>query len=410
MNKEVSKQRMHIVGGGMVGLCLALALKDVLDIKILEMRAWEKDNEKDKDIRALALSYSSIQILKSLQVWSSLESFSTPLKEIHVSEQSRFGVTRLSAKEAGYEQLGAIVPAHVLGQALMQAVMDAGINLIAPANIEKVDVTQDKAEIYVNNTLEETDLLVIANGANSALASQLGIGYEIDDRHASALVSVVEVSCENKNVAYERFVEGGIIALLPLSENRYGVVWTTDAQKNLRLMHLDDHTFLEALQKSFGYRVGRFKKMHAKRVAYPLNTILAQKEVMGRAVVLGNAAHTIHPAAGQGLNLALRRMAVFAEEIAKAALAGESISHPEVLGRYLERTYSDKNNVISFTKGLVTFFSHEEKLLASIRSLGLFCLDRAKPIKQMFVKNAMGIVPDSALMTQGVAIKEALTE
>jgi len=282
------------------------------------------------------------------------------------------------------------------------------IELIAPAKIEKL--MYDEARAYLVGKSAENDftisseLVIIANGANSELAQKAGVQYQTQEVTQHALVSTIEVSQATPGVAYERFVNQDILALLPLPDNKYGVVWTAKNAEIDHLKSLPEKDFLKRLQDTFGYRVGRFKQIVSARQAYPLQSVIAQNEVKSRAIVLGNAAHTLHPAAGQGLNLALRRTAVLAEELVKARLNSYDLANPETLGRYIERTQSDVKNVAQFTSSLVSLFSHDAKLLSHLRGLGLFLFDRAIPLKTHFVEQAMGVANSHSLLSNGQAL------
>jgi len=407
-------QRKHfdvvIVGGGMVGLCLALAIKDFLRVAIIESRALtQNNNEQQHDLRALSLAHSTQQILAALDIWPEIKHAAIPLREIHISERGRFGVTRLKSEEYHYEQFGAVVPAQLLGNVLLEkARQSPQIEFIAPAIIDSI--VADSAQAYL--TGKELDLsceiAVIASGANSPIAKNAGFVYHTENKGQQALVTTVQVSKPQAFVAYERFIKQGIIALLPLAESYYGLVWAAPEADVQALQNRSEINFLAALQTTFGYRVGRFEKLITLRQNYPLQTIVAQKEISDRAILLGNAAHTLHPAAAQGLNLALRRAAVLAEELVRARSLQQDLANPEVLGRYIERTQQDTKQVMRFTDGLVKLFSHDNDLLGKLRGLGLFLFDRATPLKRTFTQQAMGLSNSASCLTHGQSLSEEM--
>lgn len=303
-----------IIGGGIVGATLACALgKTQLNVALVDRDLSNHAN----DARLIALNDGSIALLENLSLWSSLVSIAEPIKKVHVSKQKFFGAMRMDAERLGLKALGYVVPAKEINKVLYAAIKSIPhLTLLEPAVL--AGLQQDDQGITV--TIEKgheintytTRFLIGADGSYSKVRTLLNIPTKITNYQQSALVTEVELKREHENIAYERFHEQGVIAMLPLKGMRVACIWTDHKDTIDTLLTLNDEEFLLNVQKKFGFRLGRLQKV-GKRAKFPLQMILAETQKKDRIFLMGNAAHTLHPVASQGLNLALYEAAMFVE-------------------------------------------------------------------------------------------------
>jgi 2-octaprenyl-6-methoxyphenol hydroxylase len=232
-------------------------------------------------------------------------------------------------------------------------------------------------------------VLVAADGADSALREQAGIRVRRIDYGQTAIVTNVTPQLPHENIAWERFTDTGPLALLPMSDQRCGVVWTVASEQTEAIMALDDEAFLERLQERFGNRLGRLQRV-GKRQAWPLQLVSATQSVTERMALVGNAIHTLHPIAGQGFNLGARDVAALAEVLVDAVRTGEDPGAAAVLARYAEWRRSDHRNVTLFTDGLVRLFTLPVPGLGIVRSAGMFALEMLPPARRLLTRLTMG--------------------
>ena len=236
---------------------------------------------------------------------------------------------------------------------------------------------------------QATDLLIVADGGRSGLLEQLGIHRQVRPYGQTAIIANITSSQGHDGVAYERFTPNGPLALLPMSAGRSALVWTQpDAQVD-EVMTLSDAAFLEALQDAFGFRMGALTRV-GQRHAYPLSLIEAEEQVRTGLVVLGNAAHSLHPIAGQGFNLSLRDAMALADTLIDAPAHGAP-GDLRLLEGYLDRQRQDQQQTIAFSDGLTRLFSNRRPVLAAGRNLGLLGMDIVAPLKSVFARQAMGL-------------------
>ena len=398
-----------IVGGGMVGTSLAIALAGRgLRMALIEAYPPGAEDQPSYDDRAIALAYGSSRIFEAVGVWPAMRGSVEPILDIHVSDRGHFGFTRLSAEEEDVPALGYVITARELGRVLLDRLPKIGsLDVIAPARLLGFVDTGDRVSVEVErdglvSTLESR-LLVAADGGSSTVREQLDVPVQRWQYGQSAVVTNISPAQAHRNVAYERFTDSGPVALLPMSEGRCAVVWTvSDAQVN-EVLGLDDQQFLAAFQQRFGYRLGRFEKV-GRRAAYPLSLLRARESVRGRAVVIGNAAHTLHPIAGQGFNLGIRDVAALAEVIDAAAVAGSDIGSPEVLSTYEAWRSAEQRNVALATDGLARLFSNPLGLVRLGRNLGLLAMDLLPAAKHPLARAAMGLMGRQPRLARGVPL------
>ncbi len=372
-----------IIGGGPVGTALALALRDsALNVCVLEARPSGSANT---DARALALSYGSRLLLSQLGVWDELHDVAA-IRNIHISQQHSFGRTLLRAAELHVPELGYVLPYPALQNALSQRLADSRITPIYGANVTRLSPDTDHATIhYQQNDVEhvvQTRLAVVADGGK-LLAQHYP--PEVHDYGQSALIAHITCSAVQADRAFERFTAQGPMALLPF-KNGYELVWTASHQTAQQMLLWNETKFLHELQQQFGDRVGEFLTV-GKRSCFVLGLKRAtQATPMPHTVLLGNAAQTLHPVAGQGFNLGLRDAWELAEWVLDST--PESIGTPTMLDAYQARRNTDREAGIRFTDSLVKLFSNDLPLVSAGRAAALTALD-CLPFAKKFVAKRM---------------------
>jgi len=379
-----------IVGGGLVGASLAAALAPTLHrIALIEAQSFSASDQ-SYDERSLALGYGSRQIYSGIGLWDKISSDATPIENIHISERGHFGVSRLSAQQMRMVALGYVVTLRHLGQVLATAMQgQTNLTVFTPAQVEgfqsldegvSVDLMTDSGQHSIS-----TRLLVAADGANSPTRSKMNITVRKEDYGQHALIANVTPAQAHDNRAFERFTADGPVALLPLSQARCALVWTQTPEAAADTLAFSDKEFLSALEEHFGHRLGRFIKT-GKREVYPLKLMLAERLTGRRSLLIGNAAHTLHPVAGQGLNLALRDVAVLAELLAKTSDPGAAA----LMQEYEQARSPDIAATARYTDGLLRLFTNPWRPLGHARSLSLTLMDRVPFIKHRVARVGMG--------------------
>lgn len=394
-----------IVGGGMVGTSLASLLaasQPHLSIVLLESqpfaRADEQHFQPSFDARSTALSYGTANILRELGLWEKLQQHITPIAQVHVSDRGHFLGGVIDAKANDLDAVGYVVENAWLGNVLLGHVQaQKNIQCMAPATVTALQPQQDGALLSVNTDAQDflikTSLAVIADGGDSPLRSALGIDTDVRAYGQTAIITNVEFSEAHNGVAYERFTADGPVALLPLGEsvsaNQSALVWTLPAAQADDIVALSDDEFLVQLQQRFGFRVGYFQRV-AKRFSYPLQLVLAKEQIRSHVVLLGNAAHFLHPVAGQGFNLALRDCVCLVETLREAIVQNKSPGDLAVLQQYLHKQQLDQQITIEFSDKLVRLFSSDSLPFIAARHLGLLSLESIPLIKQQLIAQTMG--------------------
>jgi 2-octaprenyl-6-methoxyphenol hydroxylase len=398
-----------IVGGGMTGASLALALAGTnARIAIIEATSPSSEQQPSYDDRGLALSLSSQRVLQGLGIWDQVAATANPIRHVHVSDQHHFGFVHLHAEILNLFALGYVVLAREIGHVLLQKIKHTGnVDFICPARVTAIDIKQDHVAVEIqgdeNNTVLNGKLLVAADGSQSHVCQILGIGIVVKDYRQTAIVTNVTPDSANCNTAYERFTVYGPVALLPLSEQRSAVVFTVKAEDTTTFMDMTEYEFLEKLQARFGRRLGTFRKLGTRK-SYPLQLITADEQVRDRLVVLGNAAHTIHPNAAQGFNLCLRDIAGLAEILTPALRKGTDPGQRQLLHRYRDLRVPDQHNIIRFTDGLVSVFYNNLPHRVLVRNLGMIFVDLCPPLKRLFMRHAMGISGHQPALVRGLPL------
>lgn len=402
--KQQEKQQPIIVGGGMVGLSLALMLaRQNIPVTLLESIRYPQQIDENTpyhssfDARNTALSRRSVQIYKNLGIWSALEKYACAIRQIHISEQGSFGRARLIAEQENVENFGYVMENAWFGRILLQQVRaEPLITLID--DIQVIDLQQDlqKAQLTAQKNGENLDfstaLLIGADGRDSFCRQALGIGVDEYDYQQVAIVTTVQTSKAHQQIGFERFSEHGPLALLPLHDpHRRSVVWTVKKGTESQWLGAEnDQYFLDALQQTYGDRAGKFQHT-GQRFCYPLVQILAHQQTMGRVVLLGNSAHTLHPVAGQGFNLCLRDVDVLVRYLSHQVQHNADIGDAQMLNNYVQSRLTDQKRVALFCDSIVKGFSHQQPAVKLLRNLGLLAFDAVPKIKPMLANYAMGL-------------------
>ena len=386
-NPESRLYDLVIVGGGLVGASLALALAPLgLKVALVET-ATPPSGAPTWDERCIAINDASRRIFQSLGVWQELLAEAEPIRSTHISERGRFGVARFHADEAGLQALGYNVPVRALGACLWQAASRTAVTLLCPATVKAIDAGDEALQLHLagDDASLQARLVIAADGAHSAVRRLLDIGSSTDDYAQSAIVSAVRAQRAHKGCAYERFTPDGPIALLPKPAQACSLVWTVPTRQAQSLLELDDAAFLEQAQQAFGERLGRFLQL-GRRQAYPLSRVLSDRLTAPRVLFAGNAAQSLHPVAAQGFNLGLRDAAAVAEVLA----GGGDPGAPQRLQAYEQLRRRDRETVSGFTDHLIRLFSNRVPGLQGLRHLGLLALDLAPPLKQAVMWQNLG--------------------
>lgn len=403
-----------IIGGGMVGASLACALRPLIDrhqwrVAIVEANPLpvrsDEPLQPSYDARSTALSYGTRLIYQELGLWEKLAERVTPIKRVHVSDRGHFGITRMSHEEMNVEALGYVIENRWLGSVLhAELAATPSIEWLCPASVNEIRAAEGGMQMQIelpgkadSDESAETQsveisagLTVLADGGRSSLSSQLGLSEQVSDYDQCAVIANITTSKAHQGVAYERFTDQGPMALLPMSEGRSALVWTLPEDIAGEVMAMDDAGFLAQLQDRFGYRLGRLEKV-GQRFSYPLALKWATEQVRPGLVVLGNAAHSLHPVAGQGFNLALRDLIALANELAEGVEQGEALGELRCLQRYLAQQQTDQSNTVGFSDQVVKLFSNDQPLLVRVRNAGLVGMGMAPPLKRWFTEQAMGL-------------------
>lgn len=396
-----------IVGGAMAGSTLALALNAKTDgkmkIALLEKQLTEKQPtpqhpQSGFDARCIALSdgscqkFAQIALPNGQNLWQKIQPISTAIEQIHVSDKGHSGIVEFCAKEFHLSCLGAVVELRDVGQILLQAIEKAdNIDYLCPIEIRRIERTAENVKISLKNDRTLTaPLLIGADGAKSQVASAVNIPQEIVQEYGqTAVITNVQIQQQHQNRAFERFTEEGPLALLPMKNNLMSLVWCVKNPD--KLMSLDEAAFLTRLQQRFGWRLGKLQRC-GQRFAYPLSLSRAAQHVQPRIALIGNAAQTLHPIAGQGFNLGIRDVMNLADILAAAYLQHKDLGDYTLLRQYENIRQADQNKMIQLTDGLLGIFTNNLLPLQIGRNFGLMALAQSSTLRQYFAKPTLGWV------------------
>jgi 2-octaprenyl-6-methoxyphenol hydroxylase len=372
-----------IVGGGLIGMALMCALVSAGHrVRLVEANQAADVSPTLLDTRSIALSPASVRILTALGFADVLERATEAIHHIHISEQGRFGQARLNSVDAS-DPLGQVVEMHVLEQALKASLNKADV--CAPARVTALDASTGvvTCETQTGPQTFCAKWVIAADGAHSSIRKMCGAQAHYKYYSEHAIATNVALSRSHHNIAYERFTTDGPLALLPLKGPHMALVWTLSPEHAARLNVSDDAFFLQALQRAFGYRVGRFTAV-GQRMTYPLCHVMMPQQVDRRVIFVGNAAHTLHPVAGQGFNLGLRDVAMLAECAINNGLTDEALE------QYQKLRKSDQSMIVTATDGLVSLFKSKFLGVGLARRMGLVALDNSAFLKGVLLRHAKG--------------------
>lgn len=382
-----------IAGGAMAGMSLALAVNKLakvpLSIAVVEPYQADHQAHPGFDSRSIALSYGTVNILKHLGLWDEIAEVATAIEQIHVSDRSHAGMTDISTQELGIEALGYVVELADVGRIYhAKAEQDPNISLIT-TSVDTVERASNKVTITLASQQKlEAKLLVAADGAISNCCQQLGIELTEHDFEQVAVIANVTTQQAHQCRAFERFTESGPIALLPMSKERMSLVWCLRPDQAQKIMAEDDEAFLAQLQQDFGWRLGVLEKV-GQRASYPLLLRYRKQNVSHRFAIVGNAAQTLHPIAGQGFNLGIRDVMTLAETIANSPKDPGSYS---ALKPFKHAREDDRHATIALTSSLVHIFSNDYLATRLGRNLGLAVVDNIPVLKSPLLKRTLGLV------------------
>ena len=386
-----SEPGVLIIGGGLVGASLAIALDAAgIAATLVETAAPRVDAQPSYDERNLALARATVNGLDAIGAWRHAAAQATPIRHIHVSRAGEFGSARIDADNHGVDALGWTLPARELGAALLRRLDECTrLTRLAPATLSALQPLAGgwRAQISSAGGIRSIDaaLLVGADGTGSFVRAQLGIDAERHDYRQTLFVCTVTPERDHAHRAYERFADDGPIALLPLAERRCGLVLTVAADEAEAVAALDDAAFIALAQRRFGWRLGRLSRP-GKRHPFAIQRVAARQLTGPRAVLVGNAAQTVHPIGAQGFNLGLRDALTLAELAAAARDPGAA----DLLERYAARRAPDREGTMAMSHGLVRLACLPQPLLAPFRSLALLACDRVPPLQRLLARRGMG--------------------
>lgn len=383
-----------IVGGGVVGAACALALADAgLSVTVVEGHEPAPWQAAQPDLRVFAFAADNVQLLQRLGVWESIaRGRAYPYRRMQVWDAAGGDDLVFDADRFGRSELGWIIENGLLVDRLWAALPAAGVDVHCPARVEGMEQDEHGVRLRLHDGRRiEATLAIAADGAESTLRQLAGIEVDRHDYHQRGVVAYVDSALPNQATAWQRFLPGGPLALLPVAERRSSIVWTLPEEEAQRVLQLDEAAFNRELTRAFGGRLGELQLV-SKRAAFPLRRQLARHYVAGRVLALGDAAHVVHPLAGQGVNLGLRDVAALQRWLAPSAQRrGQPQLSPQRLQRWARERRSDNTIAAYSFDGINRLFSNDELHLTLARGRVLGCTGKLSPLLQLFWKRAAGV-------------------
>jgi 2-octaprenyl-6-methoxyphenol hydroxylase len=429
MMRRNSSPEIAIVGGGLVGMTLAAATSGAgIPTTLIEAEPLPAMTEATFDGRSSAIAYGSQQVLAGIGAWQHLEADASPIREIRVSDGGwRSGLAKTAhespffvhynardlpegAIAAGAQPpFGWIVENRAIRRGLLKRLADApNLTHIAPARVTEVQFQSGAAALRLQDGSEiRARLVIAADGRHSAVRRFAGIGFKEFGYNQTAIVCTVAHERDHRGVAHENFLPAGPFAMLPMTDadgmHRSSIVWTEDPRIVPWLLSLDDASLGSEIERRFGTTLGALRPI-GPRFSYPMRLLLADSYARDGAVLLGDAAHAIHPVAGQGFNLGVRDVAALAEALVDGHRLGLDLGSLAVLENYARWRRFDNLLLTGFTDGLVRLFSNDLPPVRLARDLGFFAFNLAKPLKRMAMRHAMGVVGDLPRLVRGLPL------
>ncbi len=397
-----------IVGGGMVGATIACALGDTpLKVALVEATPAEREWPADSwDIRVSAITRATQRVFEAVGAWEGMSAMRvSPYRTMHVWDATGKGAIHFDCAELGEPDLGYIVENRVILKALLDRLADLpNVDLLCPAKVKSLHCDPGEAKLELEDGQVLRGRVVVGcDGARSWVREQAGIGTTGWMYDQTAVVATIKTSRHHGEAAYQRFMPTGPLAFLPLPEGLSSIVWSTTPEHAAELLALPDSEFLDRLQHAFGDTLGRMEST-GPRGGFPLMLQHANRYVGERVVLAGNAAHAIHPLAGQGLNLGVSDAAALAEVLLKARAEGRDIGEYGVLRRYERWRKGDNVAVMAAMDGFKRLFSNDLPPLRLARNLGLRVADAAGPLKRSLMRRALGVTGDLPRLSRGLGL------
>lgn len=394
MTSSQSSFDIVIVGGGLVGMSLAVALaKSPCSVLLLEQNQSAPLHANVLDLRTTGLTRSSEQMFMQAGIWQKIATAASSIERLDISEQGNFGGARIDANQHGISPIGYMVPNHHLIETLSEQVAQLNnIKILSPASLASAEAKSSGYEIKVEHNGEQltftTSLLVGSDGGSSKVRSILGIGAEHKSYQQSAIITNVRTQKSHQNVAYERFTQHGPLAVLPIQDDCCALIWTQSEDSVDSYLQMDDQQFLQSLQKAFGYRLGKFLEV-GKRSAYPLSLTKSNQLIGAHAVLIGNAAQTVHPVAAQGFNLGLRDVHTLVQMLTNIDF---NPTHFEsMLNEYQLKRAPDRDHVIKLTDGLTRIFAQQAWPAKMLRSIGVRMISSLPAVQRGVLRRNLGL-------------------
>ncbi|MGK2888649.1 MAG: 2-octaprenyl-6-methoxyphenyl hydroxylase [Candidatus Malihini olakiniferum] len=386
-----------IVGGGMAGATLALAISALsggtLPVEVIEAHSPLDSAHPGFDMRAIALAEGTVQQLKRIGIWQAIASEAEPITSVHVSDRGHAGVVNIQARDYRAAALGYVVELNQVGQTLFQLLHNApGVRVHCLRKVVHVERSAEDATLQLDDSsMLRGKLLVAADGSSSALAQACGIQWVTEEYPQFAVIAKIRTQQPHAGKAFERFTPDGPLALLPMRGGRSSLVWCHPLSNQTQVTAWNEAECRAALQRVFGWRLGVITHI-SERHTYPLRLVTAARHIAHRVALVGNAAQTLHPIAGQGFNLGLRDVMSLAETLTQAAAHQEDTGSYRVLSRYAQHREPDQQATIALTDGLVRLFTNSFTTLEVGRNLGLITMNTVAPVRDTFARRALGWV------------------
>ena len=408
MSTQEKQVDVVIVGGGMVGATLACALGDTA-LKVILLEAGSGQHalpEQGFELRVSAITRASQRIFETLGVWEKICAYRvSPYRDMHVWDATGAGVIHFDSAELGEANLGHIIENNVISLALYERLSAfENVEVITNSCTTQINITPENVSVTLKSgETIKSKLLIGADGSRSAIRQQFDIGVRGWDYDQTALVTYVKTEKPHAETAWQRFLPSGPLAFLPLPENYSSIVWSTAPEHAQQLLAMDDDTFCLALGEAFEHTLGRIEST-GPRAAFPLRFFIANNFIGTRLALVGDAAHTIHPLAGQGVNLGLADVASLAEVLLDAVAAGRDIGSNKVLRRYERWRRADSLSLFVAMDGIKRLFGSDVPALRWLRNLGLTLTHKAEPVKNHVVRSAMGLAGALPRLSKGLPL------